>query len=336
MMNNTILEVTIHSALAVKALIIPAFKLWYYLRALDMNGSGKVSLPLISILCNLGISKATLYRYLSNNLLFRNYHNDDGSLSIYLTSLPKVCKKLNITSLGTIGYGDARECIVAQAIAIQAQGLQQQSFYLANRANKISSTETNKPEFYRNELRLKPSYNPCIARHPIVNPITCFFDSEGNVISPSDISPGVNGEYITIAKAHNLGGPAGVRNASLVRGRSVYNYLQANSYVLPFGGSQRGIADRLGISISTVKRYLEKHPKVRIAYKTTWFHYYKHKFEASENFGKPLEEGFIISSKYRSSNGKGDVFKWGTNLYYPLYSLTSSRRLRDRVSASCK
>lgn len=188
MPSSSILEVTIHSALAIKALEVPALKLWYYLRALDKRGSGRIEVKLDDIKNRFNISKATTYRYLNNKDLFRTYINNKGVLTIYLVSLPKVCKALDVYHLGSIGYGDANDCLVEQAVGIQAQSLQQQSFYLANKANRITSTETNNPKFYKKELKLKPSYNPSAARHPIVNPINCFFDTNGNAISPSVIS----------------------------------------------------------------------------------------------------------------------------------------------------
>lgn len=70
--------------------------------------------------------------------------------------------------------------------------------------------------------------------------------------------------------------------------------------------------------------------RVRMAYKTTWWHYKKSLFEASENWGESLETGFFINS----IGDNKQIFKWGPNLYYPLYSLTSSRRLSNKLSPS--
>lgn len=228
-MTSSILEVTIHSALAIKALEVPALRLWYYLRAMDNRGSGRIDIVIDDIKSRFNISKATLYRYLNNKHLFRNYINNKGLLTIYLVSLPKVCKALDVYQLGSIGYGNANDCLIEQAVGIQAQSLQQQSFYLANRANRVTSTEINNPKFYKKELKLKPSYNPSAARHPIVNPINCFFDANGNVIPPSVISPGVNGDYMPIAQAHKMDTPAGVRPAVIIKNGHPYHYLQANS-----------------------------------------------------------------------------------------------------------
>lgn len=334
-----ILEVTIHSKLAVKAIQIPEIRLWYYCRALDMNGCGKIQISINEVRESLGVSKATLYRYLNNKDLFRSYRSRKGLLTIYLVSLPKVCRAIG-TDLGAIGYGDANEDIVEQAVGIQAQTLQNQSFYLANQANKVSSTigfnypNPRKKDRGVKNLKLKATYNPLAAKYPIVNPVDCFFDEDGKVASPSAISPGVNdGAYIPIASAHKLKTPAGVREAVIHykdnQGKDKpYCYLEASTYVMPWGGSQKGIAKRLGISVPTVKRYLAKHTKVRLAYKTTWHEYLRHKFEASENFGVPLEEGYIVSK-----NGK-DVFKWGTNIYYPLYTLTSGKYIKAKVNAA--
>ena len=335
----SILEVTIHSKLAVKILQVPALNLWYYLRALDCKGSGRIEIDVNKLLGRLGVSRATLYRYLNNEDLFRTYKSRKGILTIYLVSLPKVCRALDISNLGAIGYGDANDDIVEQAIGIQAQTLQNQSFYLANQANKVSSTtgfnypNPRKKDRGVKNLKLKATYNPLAAKYPIVNPVDCFFDEDGKAISPSAISPGVNdGAYIPIASAHKLKTPAGVREAVIHykdnQGQDKpYWYLEASSYVMPWGGSQKGIAKRLDISVATVKRYLANHTKVRLAYKTTWHEYLRHKFEASENFGVPLEEGYIVSQ-----NGK-DVFKWGTNIYYPLYSLTSGKYIKAKVNA---
>jgi len=197
-------------------------------------------------------------------------------------------------------------------------------------ANKTSSIDVSNTKYSKKKNKLLPQYNPASSRYPIVNPIECFFDSEGIPHSPSVINPGVleEGSFVRIAQAHSLGIPAGVRPTTL-KSRD-YSFLCADSYVMPYGGSMKTIARKLDISISTVKRYLSSLPKVRMAYKTTWWHYKKSLFEASENWGESLETGFFINS----IGDNKQIFKWGPNLYYPLYSLTSSRRLSNKLSPS--
>lgn len=324
------IPVTIHSNIAIKAIQSPSIRLWYVIRGLDSNGSGMVRVTLEYLKEVLGVSKASIYRYLGDSRLFRYYHSSKGNINIYYSSILKVCSSFKITSLGTCGYGVIEEDIVEQAIQISAIGLQKASFYAAMAANKTSSIDINKTKYSKKKNKLLPQYNPSSARYPIVNPIECFFDSEGTPHSPSVISPGVleEGSFVRIAQAHSLGIPAGIRPTSL-KSRD-YKFLCADSYVMPYGGSVKTIARKLDISISTVKRYISSLPKVRMAYKTTWWHYKKALFEASENWGESLETGFVISE----DGDNKQIFKWGTNLYYPLYTLTSSRRLSSKLSSS--
>jgi len=312
---SNINEVYIHSHLAIKGLHRPAIKLWYVCRGLDSNGSGRAMMQQSYILELLDISRPTLYRYLKDQVLFRFYKSRKGELIIYYNSAKKVSKELDV-DLGPRAIGIIEDDIVKQAVQIQAISLQQQSFYLANRDNSTTAIDYKKCSFNK-KGDFAPKYNKAASRHKIVNPINCYFDEEGNPKSPSSLCQGVlDGSFMPFAKAHELGAAAGVKEMQLNNG---YKYLQADYNVLPYGGSIKGIAKRLGISIKAVTRRLKDLPKVRIAYKSFWSKYKEHLFDAAENLGKALEHGYIINPKTK------EVFKWGTYLYYPLYQLKASR-----------
>ena len=323
----------IHSSIAIKSMSVPGLKLWYILRAMDEKGEGRVITTLKELIAK-GFSRATLYRYLKNNSLFRAYKSNKGRLTVYLVGLLKVCKALNITSLGACGYGVMEESLIDQAIAIQAQSLQAQSFFLAQLNNKITSTDPSRSYLFKPKdkdgLQVRCRYNPHAARYNIVNPPECFFDTEGKPHLTSVITSGVNQMgYLPVSFAHTYNVPAGICETSLSNSSDSTTFMEFNSYVLPYGASQKGIASRLDVSIPTVAKALKNHSKVRTSYRTTFFHFNKARFEASEDLlGKPLESGFYL----RNVNGQTQVFKAGTYIYYPLYQLSNKRYLRNKLN----
>lgn len=102
-------------------------------------------------------------------------------------------------------------------------------------------------------------------------------------------------------------------------------FLEVESF---YGASQDGIAKRLGICRQTAAKLLENSSKIQLALKSSWYHYYKAKFEASENFGVPPEKGFIFKSKSLVS---GVVSKISTYVYYPLFSLCNQKHRRRQL-----
>ena len=95
------------------------------------------------------------------------------------------------------------------------------------------------------------------------------------------------------------------------------------SSVLTYGASQKGIASRLDISVGTVSKLLRSAQKVQPAVRVSWKYYFRAIFEASENFGNPLESGFFPS--------KEGPLKLLPYRYYPLYHLCSQKKLRGKL-----
>ncbi len=76
-------------------------RLWYLLRAIDNEGSGRVKILVSQILILLGISRAAFYRWLKEGKAagaFRGYRKiDKNTTEIILGSKTAVCEKLGIT-----------------------------------------------------------------------------------------------------------------------------------------------------------------------------------------------------------------------------------------------
>ena len=93
---------------------------------------------------------------------------------------------------------------------------------------------------------------------------------------------------------------------------------------LTYGASQKGIASRLDISVGTVSKLLRSAQKFQPAVRVSWKYYFRAVFEASENFGNPLESGFFPS--------KEGPLKLLPYRYYPLYALRSQKKLRGKLN----
>ena len=141
------MELRIHAKLAIKSLEVPALNLWYYCRGLDANGSGRVVLGK-SDLANMQRSRMTIWRWLNDVNLFRCYRYEPKTKTyiVYLNSLFKVAKTLDVKSLGGIGWSDTADRLAEQAALIEAIKIQQQSAWLAEKCE--TGYKTIKPEEY--------------------------------------------------------------------------------------------------------------------------------------------------------------------------------------------
>lgn len=116
-----------------------AAKLWYYIRAMDLKGSGKVTLDLAQASEILDRSPQTIRRWTESGkrLNFFRSINRVGSdeFEIYYTSLAQVCLTHGITDLGAVAYVEVHELknLKFKATEAEAQRLQDQSFYRARR-----------------------------------------------------------------------------------------------------------------------------------------------------------------------------------------------------------
>ena len=130
------LEYRLHARVGILHGTRPAVRLWYALRALDVDGSGKVIVSLGEIEGQLSKSSLTVRRYLKDDTFFRNYYVEGGALTVYLHGLRSVCKALGFTDVGPTGFTEGLDSIQKDSALIGAQSLQQSSMYLATIALK--------------------------------------------------------------------------------------------------------------------------------------------------------------------------------------------------------
>lgn len=141
--NSEVLYVRVHQSLLLRH---PCSKLWYFCRALDRQGEGKIVLA-PQQLERLKESKSTIYRWLREGRelgLFTCYWWQGNTLKVILGGLFKSCIKSLVTSWGTAAVvpleqlleGNGRRKI---AIAIATQDLQERSRYAAK--SQLNSLE---------------------------------------------------------------------------------------------------------------------------------------------------------------------------------------------------
>lgn len=281
------MELRLHAQLAIKVLQVPALQLWYYCRGLDLVGSGRVVLP-SAALRTFHKDRTTTWRWLNNSVLFRKYsfNRAAGTYTVYMRSLPKVCKALGVTALGGIGWTDTVTDLPAQAALLQAQHRQSQAAWLAERT-KLPGMRVCKPELY--------------------------FDYLGQPLS--EISPGSRASRAT-----------GIRSYFQFAGRTI---AMVSRRTAMYGASVKGIASSLGIAYATAVKLLKGTTRIQLAQTISWKYFFKARFEQSENLGVALESGFF--TKQNTLPVKLLPYR-----YYPLFTTTNQRKLRQRVNAASK
>ncbi len=164
-------QVRVHRTLL---LLHPCVKLWYFCRAIDASGEGKVLLPQNQWQI-LRESKSTIYRWLREGKelgIFRRYWWAGNTLKIILGGLFKICKDSNIKSWGTAARVSLAELLEKNgrrkvASAITTQDLQQRSHYAATRqlnkldrktlrpptVNQLLDDSQTSPKFTRGRIR---------------------------------------------------------------------------------------------------------------------------------------------------------------------------------------
>lgn len=121
----------------------PWARLWYLLRGFD-DGSGRVKeIPLVLVEEILGVSQATVYRWLDQGkavgAFLSGYKVRIGLLTVYLGGLTKVAWHLNLKDWGVVAecpLWEVNANIRALTTGIVTQRLQQRSRYAANRKLK--------------------------------------------------------------------------------------------------------------------------------------------------------------------------------------------------------
>lgn len=164
-----------------------SMKLYYYCRALDNKGEGRVVINRYECLDNLRIAKATFYRYIKDSRLFRHtefIEGSDGDYIIYYKSIKAVCAEQGIRELGGITELDVKElslwrqfCTLAQAL-----DLQKQSRYMAQLHAKFRHESVN---FFNEDELFEVAANCRESQQPsdtwvgaLVNEWRIFFDTQ--------------------------------------------------------------------------------------------------------------------------------------------------------------
>jgi hypothetical protein len=242
------LQYRLHARIGILSGVRPAVQLWYALRALDMNGSGKVSITMAEAMSQLGRSRTTIWRYLKDTTFFRSHTTKDGMLTIYLQGLRSVCKSLGLVGIGPIGFNEGLDSIQKDSASIGAQFLQQCSMFLA----VLASQKTNKlPNTLDATLLENTSFISGGVPSPIKGASQCIGTLSINTVSGSPQTVHVLHQYTT-----------------------------------PYGASIEGIADLLGVCAKTISRSLKGSIRIRQAQQISYIEYYSKRQEAKENLGR--------------------------------------------------
>jgi hypothetical protein len=275
------------------------------MRALDVDGTGKVTIPVGEAEVQLGKSSSTIRRYLMDDMFFRSCTVADGKITIYLHGLASVCRALHLTDIGPVGFNEGLCQIVKDSALVGAVALQQASLYLATHdkeghridepdvldATKIMSTD---------ELMGRSSY--------ITEGVTTIHQDPDAIID----APQCKGTF-TINTV--MGRPQPIHMLRL--GTRMY------------GASLEGIAGLLQVCSKTISRALQGTLRVRQAQQIYWSQYYHLKNEASETLtGTNENSPYPFYSKHEHMG----PYRLYTYLYYPLYQLCSQRVLKSHVN----
>jgi hypothetical protein len=138
--------VRIHSLLADGARSLDsrgynAIALWYWCRATDVQGSGRITFTLAGAAKALDRSINTIKRYLASGLklgFWRSVDRDHGRVSLYLASRDNVCIRQGLESWGVTGNVtvDRLKDIRSAATDVATAALQKSSEYLAKKGLK--------------------------------------------------------------------------------------------------------------------------------------------------------------------------------------------------------
>lgn len=129
------IQVRVHEKLLTQH---PSMKLWYFLRAYDSHGQGRVVVG-YEQLCQLKESKSTIYRWLQQGKslgIFRSYNWKNGQLTVWLSGLFTVCEKFGIKNWGTTATIPLELLLSSNgrnnvATALATQDMQSRSRYAA-------------------------------------------------------------------------------------------------------------------------------------------------------------------------------------------------------------
>lgn len=301
------LEYRLHARVGILHGRKPAVQLWYALRALDVDGSGKVTIPVGEAERQLGKSASTIRRYLMDDVLFRSYSVTDGVITIYLHGLASVCRALYLTDIGPVGFNEGLGQLVKDSALVGAVALQQASLYLATHDKQ----------------------GHCIDAVDVVDAtkITTVQELMGTT---SYITGGVTAAT-TLAEDVLVDVPQlkGTFTINTITGRpQPVHMLRLGTHM--YGASLAGIAGLLQVCSKTISRALQGTLRIRQAQQIYWSEYYHLKNEASETLTGTNSED--CKYPFYSKHEHMGPYRLYTYLYYPLYQLCSQRVLKSHVN----
>jgi len=273
--------------------------LYYYCRALDRKGVGKVVINRDAFLKDTGISRATFYRYLKDTRLFRHselIQGSNGDYLIYYNSLKKICAKAGIRDLGAIIELEPCQFKLWRQFLTLAQALelQQQSRFMAE---LHASFRQEKPNF----INIDELFDISAECHKTSSPSNSWCGGPNN--------PGQPGALITEWRV----------------------FFDTQQFT-PFGGSLEGIAKRIGRTVRTACRRLKQFPKIHQC--ITRPHYQNHySFKFIDDADIQSEIRHFFKKKTLGNFPKDTVFRSYTNLYLPCINTFHHRKIRQRVKS---
>lgn len=302
------LEYRLHARVGVLQGIMPAVQLWYALRALDVSGSGKVSITTGDMERQLGKGRTTIWRYLKDKTFFRSHVTVKGVVTVYLHGLRSVCRALHLDSIGPIGFNVGLKSIQRDSAAIGAQSLQQSSLYLALLSSRKDKKVIGDP----------------LTKGKVADVLDASLLEESSFITGGATS--IAGECLLQGAAPQCIGTLPIKTVS--GAQQEVHMLRASATL--YGASLEGIAKLLRVCSKTVSKSLMGTRRIRQAQQVPLWEYNALQVEAADNFGRSEEAGFYSYHKKYGS------YRLYTYLYYPYYPLCSQRVLKSHINPSLK
>jgi hypothetical protein len=278
-------------------------KLWYWCRAIDVNGCGIVEIDTATVAEQLGVSARTIVNYIqAGKSLYRHISKlAPGRYKLYLKSLVEVTKQRGLET-----FGAAAEVTIEQLKTLKIT------------ATEITALGGQKSSRYRAESRheqptkmgdCKPKKQP--SKH---------------VVSADRIFEGT-GLTESVGKSKTA--------SHLCPGALVYDSQHSTLFVSSrfdhYGISQQYIADKLHRNRRTINRRLRKTTKLQLA-----------KFDPANAIEREIagEENSPQVGRFIKISRALDVapklrrltFKLLTNIYYPQWDLVSMRASRKELN----
>lgn len=124
-------------------------KIWYVLRGLDPKGSGKAEAQIETILELVDRKLSTVYEWLRDAKkagALRSWRIENGLLTAYYTSLPKLCERLELEDWGAVGEVPLEKIkeLRSVAVEVETQSQQEKSEFASKAVLKRRERETVK------------------------------------------------------------------------------------------------------------------------------------------------------------------------------------------------